>query len=110
MYSSKIIALLLLFLMSFQVLPIAQIGNMLSKGLLTEELPHTTDDAEKDEGSFFKKNYSLNHEYPTLTSADLARYTATGPYIQDAIPSNHSAEVVCPPPDGWPVYKSSLFI
>lgn len=83
-----------------QVLPIAQIGSMLSKNQWTEELPHDDDDTGK--ADIFAK---LSHPYlpPANFSNNISFLSETKAlaYIHhsEQIPSNHSTEVVVPPPD-----------
>jgi len=81
------------------MLPIARIGSMLSSNQWTEELPHGAD----EEG----KAPVVNFNHPYLPPAD---YVVTKSFFSESkalayihhseqIPSNHSTEVVSPPPD-----------
>lgn len=83
------------------MLPIAQIGRVLSQNQWTEEVPHNASD---DVG---KADAPADFNHPYLP---LAGYAAIGSYFSeskalayihfsDQIPSNHSTEVVSPPPD-----------
>lgn len=82
------------------MLPIAQIGNMLSQNQWTEELPHAADEAGKGD-------ITANFHHPFLPPADyltpvsIFSETKALAYIHhsEQIPSNHSTEVVTPPPD-----------
>lgn len=86
-------------LMALQMLPIQQIGQMLSSNQWTEELPHNTpDDGKEDPSSQLQKAL-----LPTYVSAGASILTETkaNAYIHHStqIPSNHSTDVVSPPPD-----------
>jgi hypothetical protein len=82
------------------MLPIAQIGCMLSKNQWTEELPHNIDDSGK--GS---TTANFNHPFlppPNyLTTSSVFSENKALAYIHhsEQIPTNHSTEVVSPPPD-----------
>jgi hypothetical protein len=101
MIKLKFISFFLSLLITMQMLPIAQIGNMLSKNQWTEELPHNDcEDCGKAGGLA-----SLNHPYlpPAGYSAIVSNVSECKAlaYIHflDQIPHNHSTEVVVPPPD-----------
>ncbi len=94
----KIIAVFLSLLMTLQMLPISQIGQMLSSNQWIEELPHNSGDSEsKAEGSLLSNlipqaiicNISLLIESKTIAYL----------HISAQIPSNHSTDVITPPPD-----------
>ena len=96
----KIISFFLCLLLTLQVLPIAQIGNTISKNQWTEELPHNTEEPGKADLAA-----NFNHPFlpPVDHSAPLAVFSETKAlayiHFSDQIPSNHSTEVVTPPPD-----------
>lgn len=99
MVKLKVISLLLCMLMALQMLPIQQMGQMLSTNQWTEELPHnSTDDGKEDPCSQLQKAL-----LPTYVSARASMLTETkaNAYIHHSaqIPSNHSTDVVSPPPD-----------
>ena len=97
MLKLKIIALFLSLLMMLQMLPISQIGQMLSTNQWTEELPHSNDQAGKAEdllhSSLFPHEVIYNLEIIAESKALAYLHSA------DQIPSNHSTDVVSPPPD-----------
>ncbi len=99
MIKLKIISFFLCLLLILQVLPIAQIGNMLSKNQWTEELPHN------DEPGKGGTLANFNHPYlpPASYSTDISFFSESKAlaYIHhsEQIPSNHSTEVVVPRPD-----------
>lgn len=98
MIKLKIIALFLSLLMTIQMLPLSQIGQMLSTNQWTEELPHNANDPEgKAEKSLF-----ANFSPPEVNySIDIIAETKALAYLHssDQIPFNHSSDVVTPPPD-----------
>ena len=84
-----------------QMLPITQIGQMLSTNQWTEELPHNANDngskGSKGEDSlqsnFFPPEISYN--ISLIAGSKILAYL----HSSDQIPSNHSTDVVSPPPD-----------
>ncbi len=82
------------------MLPIAQIGSMLSQNQWTEELPHNASDDTGKAGE-----YANNHPYlpPAGFSAIASLFSENKAlayiHLSEQIPFNHSTEVVLPPPD-----------
>jgi hypothetical protein len=82
------------------MLPLATIGSMLGSNQWTEELPHNTGD---DEGKSITVSY--NHpflppsDYTTATSVFAEAKALAYIHLSEQMPSNHSTEVVTPPPD-----------
>ncbi len=100
MVKLKIISLFLCMLMALQMLPMQQIGKMLSTNQWTEELPHnSTDDGGKEDSStLFQK--ALMPAYCSEGSSLFSEAKANAYiHLSDQIPSNHSTDVVSPPPD-----------
>jgi hypothetical protein len=84
--------------MSIQILPVAQIGYALGANTWTEELPHAEDGSKADVESMFAKKFITitNHSFnPVFSLMRQEIYIHTS----DSIPSNHSTDVVTPPPD-----------
>lgn len=83
------------------MLPIAQMGAMLSQNQWTEELPHTADDDNGKAGAVA----DYNHPYlPPAGYAAIVSFSSDSKalayiHFSDQIPSNHSTKVVIPPPD-----------
>ena len=79
------------------MLPISQIGYALSNNQWTEELPHNAaeDLAKSDSGL---KNFLPANLHCFLSDIS---FSAANIYIHSSeqIPSNHSTDVVTPPPD-----------
>jgi hypothetical protein len=85
--------------MALQMLPLREIGKMLSTNQWTEELPHNAaDDAGKHDASLLQK--ALLPVY-SLARTSLLTEAKANAYIHQSerIPSNHSTDVVSPPPD-----------
>lgn len=79
------------------MLPVAQIGYALSTNQWTEELPHSTaEDAGK--GDATQKNFLLTAIHD-LISDEYTNAANIYIHISEQIPSNHSTDVVTPPPD-----------
>ena len=79
------------------MLPISQIGYALSSNQWTEELPHNAveDSVKGDSGS---KNFlpATPHHFLSDIYGSAANIYI---HISEQIPSNHSTDVVTPPPD-----------
>lgn len=100
MVKLKIISFLLCMLMALQMLPVQEIGKMLGTNQWTEEVPHNTneDSGEADTSAAFQKNFLPVN---TLAATSFKIETKARAYIHSSeqIPSNHSTDVVSPPPD-----------
>ncbi len=100
MVKLKIISFLLCMLMALQMLPLREIGKMLGTNQWTEELPHQLgdDEGKSDSSTPFQKAFLSPYNYAGNSILDEAKVNA---YIHhsEQIPSNHSTEVVSPPPD-----------
>ncbi len=94
----NIITFFLLLILSTQVLPIQQMGNIFFSELLSEEIPHNSD-LEKDG---IKKTTLKNDFLSNPLDADLNFY-ADSQFLylltSDVIPKNHSATIDVPPPN-----------
>jgi hypothetical protein len=98
MLKLKVISFFLCLLLTMQMLPVQQIGRMLSSNQWTEELPHSTDDGSGKEDLSLQK---LFLPPSSLTGTSIRVETKALAYIHfsSQIPSNHSTDVVSPPPD-----------
>ena len=100
MIKLKVISFFLVLLFAIQVLPVAQIGRMLSQNQWTEELPHASDD---DASANALANTDHPYLPPAVYSATRSLFSETKAlayiHFSEQIPSNHSTEVVIPPPD-----------
>lgn len=83
------------------MLPIAQIGSTLSQNQWTEELPHNASDDAGKAGAFaeFNHPYLPPAGYSTIVSFFSESTALAYIHFSENIPSNHSTEVVIPPPD-----------
>lgn len=95
----RIISLVLALVMSIQVLPLAQIGYALGSGQWTEEIPHNAEKGSKEDcyGTF--ESLYLPVTQPKYLSDYLDCKSNNYIHISEQIPSNHSTDVVSPPPD-----------
>lgn len=82
-----------------QMLPLAKIGGMLSSNQWTEELPHNADEGGKAPVIPFNHPFLPPPDYITVTSATSDNKALAYLHFSEQIPSNHSTEVVTPPPD-----------
>ncbi len=84
------------------MLPVAQIGSMLSQNQWTEELPHNAaeDSGKTDAFAKFNPTYLPPGSNSAFFSSFFSEIKALA-YIHSSeqIPSNHSSEIVIPPPD-----------
>ena len=98
MIKIKIIAFCLSILMTLQMLPISQIGQMLSSNQWVEELPHSADDtASKAEGNFHPIIFHQTDSYKIVFIAESKVLAYL--HSSDQIPSNHSSDVIDQPPN-----------
>ncbi|MDB5192098.1 MAG: hypothetical protein JWQ96_1661 [Segetibacter sp.] len=100
MLKIKIISFFLSLLIAVQMLPTEQIGRMLSTNQWTEELPETSGESKgKTDGAFKLSNLYLDAAHDNnlsfITEGKILNYL----HSSDQIPSNHSTDVVSPPPD-----------
>lgn len=83
--------------MMVQMLPIAQIGAMLSSNQWTEEIPHSAEQPTKGDGT--ATTTFLPPDQHMLVSDFCSASALLFLHISEQIPSNHSTDVVSPPPD-----------
>ena len=93
----KIIALICLFVLSIQVIPLRQIGAMLFNNQLTEEIAHGADcgkksNAEKEIHHFFTAELNT-------TAKELSVTNNQSIYSRSSLVKLHIAEVPTPPPN-----------
>ena len=84
--------------MTLQMLPISQIGQMLSTNQWTEELPHNANDQGSKAENNLHPNFfppELNYNMAIIAESKALAYL----HSSDQIPFNHSSDVVTPPPD-----------
>ncbi|MCW3108111.1 MAG: hypothetical protein JWQ09_2617 [Segetibacter sp.] len=99
MIKLKVIAFFLSLLIAMQMLPIKQIGKVLASNQWTEELPHDADETGKDASVKFNHPFLPPANYTTSVSFASDSKALAYIHLSEQIPSNHSTEVVTPPPD-----------
>jgi hypothetical protein len=82
-----------------QMLPVKQIGKVLASNQWTEELPHDSDEAGKDTSVKFNQPFLPPANYTTFVSYASDFKALAYIHFSEQIPSNHSTEVLTPPPD-----------
>ena len=83
--------------MTIQVLPIAEIGNALGSNLWTEELPHNSgEDNSKNDLGTKKFLPTAPHHFSSDIYCNAANIYI---HTSEKIPTNHSIDIVTPPPD-----------
>ncbi|TDH25173.1 hypothetical protein EXU57_13790 [Segetibacter sp. 3557_3] len=92
----KIISIVLAMLMLIQIVPVQKIGKALSQNQWTEEIPHGNETHAED-GHFVKA--MLFSPFVSHTSNKECSKALIYIHISEQIPSNHSTDVVSPPPD-----------
>jgi len=94
----KLISIFLLLMLTIQILPLKQVGNLLFSNQWTEELPHSLD----VEKGFCKKmqgksdfiDWADGHFFVPTSEEDSYPVIAAV-----AIPHNHAFEILVPPPN-----------
>ena len=100
MFRKKIINIFLILVLSIPLLPVLQVGALLSSNQLNEEIPHSSGDA-SGVAKFSSdpcKYFYCHHCF------DLDEYTAGLKQTQfveskERIPASHSADIQTPPPN-----------
>jgi hypothetical protein len=93
----KIIAIFCLMVLSIQMLPVQQIGAILSSNQLTEEIPHSLDYGKKLQIEKQSDNYLLsvfNYHLSDLNNTNNHSIHSHAPLVK-----LHIAEVQTPPPN-----------
>ena len=85
--------------MIMQMVPVEQIGKALFQNMWTEEIPHHADDCGNEDpvakyNPPFEPPYGYSIGLIQSSAKDLAYI-----HLSESIPSNHSTDVVSPPPD-----------
>jgi len=83
--------------MTIQILPIQQMGGLLFNNQFTEEVPHSVP---VEKGNFQKA--FLRSDYISTTFESISScINANSPhhYFDDAIPLNHTSDILVPPPN-----------
>ena len=96
MLKLRFISFFLTMLMLIQILPVQQIGNALSQSQWTEELPHK-DVCCNEDGSMVKAFLPVTSHSPSFDL--IGSVSIIYIHVSERIPSNHSTDIVSPPPD-----------
>ena len=101
----KLIAYIFLFIFSFQVLPIKEIGKILFKNQLTEEIKEA-DCSQKGDEDLSKLNkegdpyHNIDWEYQkTARLLYLSHSLQTAIHQAERLPKHHVGEIFTPPPN-----------
>ncbi len=95
----RIISFFLALTMAITMLPLSQIGYALGSNQWTEELPHGCSEPEKSDNGFPIHHNFLPAEGYSIVSHISENNAMLYIHLSDSIPSNHSTDVVSPPPD-----------
>jgi hypothetical protein len=99
MLRKKIISLVCLLILSIQVLPLRQIGSLLSSNQLTEELPHS---ACEIKSSVLKFEPTIPDPFGSagvLQTDQLATNAIRFVHSASVLPAPHAGEIHTPPPN-----------
>jgi hypothetical protein len=95
------LAYLFLFIFSFQVLPIKEVGKLLFKSQMTEEI-HETAPSSPDENQKNKKHadpYTGSNSAATLRLLWINHDAALAFQYADDVPAAHVPDIFTPPPN-----------
>jgi len=93
-----VIAVVCLLVLGTQVLPVKQLGALLSSNTMTEEIPHALDDGKDISKSDFAKN---NMVMPPGIAISSMLHNTSREYIHFAVtlPDCHAGDIHTPPPN-----------
>ena len=94
----KFLAYIFLFIFSFQVLPVKELGRILFKGLMTEEIHETADDTsgpklKKEPAKLFNKHEDLASILYFTSRVNTALHDA------EKLPRHFVPDIITPPPN-----------
>ena len=95
----KIIALVCLLILGIQVLPLRQIGCLLSKNQLTEELPHSVCEVKNSVQKFEPTIPDPFGSAGVLQTDLLATNAIRFVHFASVLPASHEGEIHTPPPN-----------
>ena len=91
----KIVALICLVVLSVQVLPVEQIGDLLGSNTMNEELPHNSFTEKADDLKFENTSCYISSVLLFCSLAQSEAYI----HFASSIPDNHQGEIHTPPPN-----------
>jgi hypothetical protein len=86
-------------LILMQMLPFAHIGQALGQSRWTEELPHNVEDGKAETFTSYSHPFLPPAAFTTNRLVYVETKASAYIHISEQIPTNHSTEVVSPPPD-----------
>jgi hypothetical protein len=89
----KLIAIICIFTLGTQMLPVQQIGSVLFGNQINEELPHNYDSKEKESKGDI--DFTTIHSSLPLFSVQVSAYL----HFAVSLPSSYSKDVHTPPPN-----------
>ncbi len=100
MWLRRIITLFCFIVLSFQLLPVRQLGSLLFSNQLTEECPHDSDGAIKDSKDMpdFKKDFIVSYGF--IACSFMTASNNSYIHFSTELPSFLASDVHTPPPNG----------
>lgn len=93
-----IMAVICLLVLGTQVLPVKQLGLLLSSNTINEELPHSVDDGKDiSKEDFAKKKLILPASFEL--SASFSYITRQYIHFSVSLPDSHAGDIPTPPPN-----------
>jgi len=92
-----VIAIICLVVLGTQVLPVKQLGSLLSSNTMTEELPHNMDEGKDTAKAFAKNNIVLPHGVEL--SAFFSNISREYFHFAVSLPERHAGDIPTPPPN-----------
>ena len=99
MWYKKLVNLLLIFIMSSTVLPLKQVGDLLFKKQLTEEISESHDSPVKKADSKFAFKEYHGHEYHALAVSSFSTALSGYTYFKSPLPVSPATDIHTPPPN-----------
>jgi len=95
----RVITIFLLFTLSMQILPVQQLGKALFSNSFNEELPHADDTNDLEKDCCKKLNSEFINWHNDFSHQIAFNKTLHYIHISEAVPHNHSTEILVPPPN-----------
>ncbi|MBA4197241.1 MAG: hypothetical protein C0459_06760 [Chitinophaga sp.] len=95
----KVITIFLLFTLSIQILPVQQLGKALFSNSFNEELPHANNINDLEKDCCKKLNSEFINWHQSFSQQIVIIKTLQYIHISEAVPHNHSTEILVPPPN-----------
>lgn len=97
----KLLTIFFLFIFSFQVLPVKEIGKILFKGTMIEEIHEAAPDCDETQSKLKKGNdpFTPFKTYPTAGRMLLLVSNGLGTFNPESISKQHIPDIITPPPN-----------